>query len=241
MAKKKLGYTWYPKDFASDPDVMLMTAAERGIYRDLIDLAYQTNNCIKYSFDALARYTNGTAIEVKKVLQMKGKEDGDHWKIPSCDKRLKIIKRNSQNGKNNKKETEPVLESELLNKVEVQNEVGVFFRIGLRLYKYSVSKYVLDELSLTISQEIPKENTEALNKILKKFDADNAGATFTNHEHVRNSFKKLAREMMKEFAFKKDNDCPYTEEQLRIADSQKAAGMGTPEWFDKKYMHLLKN
>lgn len=94
----KLGYTWYPKDFASDPDVMLMTASERGIYRDLIDLAYQTNNCIRYSIEALSRYTNGDIKDIKAVLKQKGVNNGDFWTIPSCNKRLKIAERNQKNG-----------------------------------------------------------------------------------------------------------------------------------------------
>lgn len=94
----KLGYTWYPKDFASDPDVMLMSSAERGIYRDLIDLAYMTGNCIKYSYEALARYTNGNIEDVKTVLNMKGECNDGVWKIPSCDKRMNLIEKNKSNG-----------------------------------------------------------------------------------------------------------------------------------------------
>lgn len=95
----KLGYTWYPKDFASDPDVMMMNSAERGIYRDLIDLAYQTNNNITYSFDALAKYTNGDIEDIKKVLNLKGEKTANGWKIPNCDKRISLAERNRENGK----------------------------------------------------------------------------------------------------------------------------------------------
>lgn len=96
----KLGYTWYPRDFASDPDVMLMTSSQRGIYRDLIDLAYQTQNCIKYSLEALSRYTNGDLQDIQEVLTLKGEKINDYWKIPSCDKRISIINRNKENGSN---------------------------------------------------------------------------------------------------------------------------------------------
>jgi hypothetical protein len=118
----KLGYTWYPKDFASDPDVMLMTSAERGIYRDLIDLAYLTDNCIKYSIEALSRYTNGDIQDIKTVLNIKGKKVGDYWKIPSCDKRLTIIKRNYENGKKPKR-SQTLSQTEA--KVQAKNEKTV--------------------------------------------------------------------------------------------------------------------
>lgn len=95
---KKLGYTWYPKDFISDPDVMFMTAAERGVYRDLIDLAYTNDNEIKYSIEMLARYTNSDAETVEKVLAMKGKKTDVGWSIPSCEKRLELAEKNRSNG-----------------------------------------------------------------------------------------------------------------------------------------------
>lgn len=197
MAKKKLGYTWYPKDFASDPDVMLMTAAERGIYRDLIDLAYQTNNCIKYSFDALARYTNGTEVEVKKVLQMKGKEDGDHWRIPSCDKRLKIIKRNSQNGMKNKNSVAPVVAPVLINNTSMSDGSGNFFKIGLDLFKYPVSKYITENMPQFLEIWEVQNKPLKRNEVLALMDKQYVGHDFTNENHIKNSFKLVGKSMLK--------------------------------------------
>ncbi len=93
-----LGYTWYPKDFISDPDVMFMTAAERGVYRDLIDLAYTSDNRITYSIDMLAKYTNSDAETVQKILGLKGLKKEDYWTIPSCDKRIVLANKNRNNG-----------------------------------------------------------------------------------------------------------------------------------------------
>lgn len=142
----KLGYTWYPKDFASDPDVMLMTAAERGIYRDLIDLAYQTNNSIKYSLEALARYTNGNIDDIKSVLNLKGELKNGIWKIPSCDKRLLIIKRNYENGSKPKRsqsisQTEAKIQKTVSQKpkqIEIETNTIVFVRKGHPLFAYPV-------------------------------------------------------------------------------------------------------
>lgn len=94
----KLGYTWYPKDFISDPDVMFMTAAERGVYRDLIDLAYMSDNAIKYSVDLLAKYTHSDVETVQKILDIKGEKIGDIWTIPSCAKRIALAEKNRANG-----------------------------------------------------------------------------------------------------------------------------------------------
>ncbi len=94
----KLGYTWYPKDFISDPDVMFMTSAERGVYRDLIDLAYMSENAIRYNVDMLAKYTNSDVETVQRILDIKGKKKGDIWTIPSCAKRIDLANKNRANG-----------------------------------------------------------------------------------------------------------------------------------------------
>lgn len=94
----KLGYTWYPKDFISDPDVMFMTASERGVYRDLIDLAYMSDNKIRYTVEMLARYTNSDIETVEKILSLKGKKVGEFWTIPSCNKRILLAEKNRKNG-----------------------------------------------------------------------------------------------------------------------------------------------
>lgn len=96
---KKLGYTWYPKDFISDPDVMFMSAAERGVYRDLLDLAYTNENTITYPVEMLARYTNSDTETVLAVLHKKGLEIEAGWTIPSCDKRMELSRLNSERGK----------------------------------------------------------------------------------------------------------------------------------------------
>ena len=95
---ERLGYTFYPKDFISDPDVMMMTSAQRGIYRDLIDLAYMNNNKIKYNLVQLSKYCNATETEISEVLSIKGIKVGDFWTIPSCDKRIAKAQVNRENG-----------------------------------------------------------------------------------------------------------------------------------------------
>jgi hypothetical protein len=94
----KLGYTFYPKDFISDPDVMMMTPAERGIYRDLIDLAYMSDNSIKYSLIQLSKYCNAEIEQIENILKLKGLKVGENWTIPSCNKRIAKAKINKENG-----------------------------------------------------------------------------------------------------------------------------------------------
>lgn len=95
----KLGYTFYPKDFISDPDVMMMSSSDRGIYRDLIDLAYMSGNKIRYNLTQLAKYCNDSEEAVNRILILKGKKVGDWWEIPSCNKRIQKAKISRINGK----------------------------------------------------------------------------------------------------------------------------------------------
>ena len=95
----KLGYTWYPKDFISDPEIMMMCPAQRGVYRDLIDLAYMNDNKIKYSIDQLCKYTGADEQLLQTVLNMKAKKEDGYWVIPSCDQRIKLAQKSRENGK----------------------------------------------------------------------------------------------------------------------------------------------
>jgi uncharacterized protein YdaU (DUF1376 family) len=103
----RLGYTWYPKDFISDPDVMMMSSSQRGVYRDLMDLAYMNDNKIKYNLMQLSKYCNSTEEEISEVLSLKGKKIGDFWTIPSCDKRIAKSQANRENGSKGGRPTKP--------------------------------------------------------------------------------------------------------------------------------------
>jgi uncharacterized phage protein (TIGR02220 family) len=113
----KLGYTFYPKDFISDPDVMMMTPSQRGVYRDLIDLAYMNDNKIKYNLIQLSKYCNATEEEINEVLSLKGEKIDNFWTIPSCNKRIAKSKVNRANGS---KGGRPKKTKE--NPIETQNE-----------------------------------------------------------------------------------------------------------------------
>lgn len=137
----KLGYTWYPKDFISDPDVMFMTAAERGVYRDIIDLAYMNNNNIRYTPEMLAKYTNSDVETVNKILELKGKKIGEFWTIPNCNKRMELSEKNRKNGskggrpktqtkpKNNPNETQSETQNERQRERERERESKIEIEI----------------------------------------------------------------------------------------------------------------
>lgn len=107
-----LGYTFYPKDFISDPVVLMMTPEERGVYRDLIDLAMINDNKISFTLPQLSKYCNAETELIERILELKAEENDGIYSLPSCEKRIAIRDRNRTNGskggrpKRNPKETQ---------------------------------------------------------------------------------------------------------------------------------------
>ena len=114
---KNLSYKWFPQNYISDPRVLMMTCCERGVYRDLIDLAYMENNQIKFTVIELAKYCNAPDEIVDKVLAMKGEHTGEFWRIPSVQSRIDAINKYRENGSKggrpkNQTETKPLTKPE---------------------------------------------------------------------------------------------------------------------------------
>ena len=116
---KKLGYTFFPKDWNADDSVFELTLEQRGAFRELIDHAYLTDNQIKPNPRSWARRWNITTDHLESImadletLGLIEYRDGFIF-VPSCESRLNIIRRNQQNGQSggrpktqNKTETEP--------------------------------------------------------------------------------------------------------------------------------------
>tara|TARA_R110000868_G_scaffold36781_5_gene130244 strand:- start:1982 stop:2632 length:651 start_codon:yes stop_codon:yes gene_type:complete len=62
---------------------------------------------------------------------------------------------------------------------------------------------------------------------------------YANNKNYTSLYLTSVKWLKKEFpAIQRDEKCPYTESQIRGVKAQKAAGMGLPEWFNKKWEHL---
>jgi hypothetical protein len=91
----KLGYTWYPKDWGNSESVFEMTLSERGLYRELIDLAMLNNNETEIKHDVWSRKYAMSVDELKLILDKLValnviKINGAHLFIPSCEPRLNL-------------------------------------------------------------------------------------------------------------------------------------------------------
>jgi len=101
----KLGYTWYPKDWNNSEAVFELTLQQRGLYRELIDLAMLNDNktIIKInvwsrrwavSLDSLKLIL--TKLEELKLIEV---EDNNLF-IPSCEPRLNLVRGGKKGGEN---------------------------------------------------------------------------------------------------------------------------------------------
>lgn len=106
---KKLGYTWYPNNWRASDRVLKLSLSERGLYRELIDMAYINGNKIVYDTEIFAKRFNSTVKEIKKIIQKLNEIidydgeplvvlEGDIITVPSCNERLAITDKNKNNG-----------------------------------------------------------------------------------------------------------------------------------------------
>lgn len=118
MSSKKLGYTWYPKDWRSSRRVFRLTLAERGFYRELIDMAMASDNKTVLETDIWAREFGCSEQEILDFIEKFQKltdENGDPLAkikgviifIPSCENRLNLIRGGKKGGETNKPVVKP--------------------------------------------------------------------------------------------------------------------------------------
>ena len=112
----KLGYTWYPKDWGNSEAVFELNLTERGLYRELIDMAMLNDNktITNYKvwqrkwdieFDELAIMLDHLhclgLLEYK--LQDNNEDLPDILFVPSCEPRLKLVRGGKNGGKKSRK------------------------------------------------------------------------------------------------------------------------------------------
>jgi hypothetical protein len=112
--KNKLGYTWYPKDWGNSEKVFELNLSERGLYRELIDMAMLNDNKTQINYKVWSRKFGCSVEELQNILlRLKELEllqinNDDFVFIPSCEARLNLVRGGSNGGKKSKK-NKPIL------------------------------------------------------------------------------------------------------------------------------------
>jgi hypothetical protein len=108
----KLGYTWYPKDWGNSESVFELDLSERGLYRELIDLAMLNDNKVEVKKDVWQRKFAVSNIDLEaillKLIRLNLIEINDNLLIiPSCESRLQLVRGGREGGKNSKPISKP--------------------------------------------------------------------------------------------------------------------------------------
>ena len=111
----KLGYTWYPKDWGNSEAVFELDLQQRGLYRELIDLAMLNDNKIICNYSVWARKwcidEDDMFIILDKLSSLnlinytinECPKTNDFIFIPSCESRLKLSRAGKKGGEKSKK------------------------------------------------------------------------------------------------------------------------------------------
>lgn len=110
----KLGYTWYPKDWGNSDKVFELGLEQRGLYRELIDIAMLNNNKTVLNESLWIRKFNSNKEEIQRILKDLLDKDlieikGNNLFIPSCEPRLNLSRGGSKGGKKSKPAPKPIL------------------------------------------------------------------------------------------------------------------------------------
>jgi uncharacterized phage protein (TIGR02220 family) len=136
----KLGYTWYPKDWGNSESVFELNLSERGLYRELIDLAMMNDNkteikldvwCRKFAIDLDALKSILGKLSILNLIEI----NGDNLFIPSCESRLNLVRGGSKGGKTSKPTIKPILkpieslcennQKPISNQIEKEKKVNI--------------------------------------------------------------------------------------------------------------------
>lgn len=109
----KLGYTWYPKDWGNSESVFELNLSERGMYRELIDLAMLNDNKTEINKDVWCRKFCVNLEDLNLILSrlviLKLITLNDKLLfIPSCESRLNLVRGGSKGGKTSKPTSKPI-------------------------------------------------------------------------------------------------------------------------------------
>ena len=131
----KLGYTWYQKDWNTSEAVFQLDLSERGLYRELIDLAFLNDNKTKINSRVWTRKFNTSKEELESILDVLQQLELIEVKdnvifIPSCEPRLNMIRGGRNGGLKSRKNkpTEKPINKPTSNQKKVNKKETKYYR-----------------------------------------------------------------------------------------------------------------
>jgi hypothetical protein len=165
----KLGYTWYPKDWGNSESVFELNLSERGLYRELIDLAMMNDNKIEIKLDVWCRKfaidldTLNLILSKLSVLNLI-EINGENLFIPSCESRLNLSRGGSKGGKKSKPTLKPI--SKPFESLEEKKEKPTSKQKKINIKEIEIPTY---DLFLSYAKQQKPKVDESLVKL--KYDS----------------------------------------------------------------------
>lgn len=147
----KLGYTWYPKDWGNSESVFELSLKERGLFRELIDIAMLNDNktiinmpvwCRKWAIKNDDLKSLLGILLIKNLIEVNGKK----LFIKSCESRLNLVRGGSKGGKISKPTQKPIIKptqkpdsNQIEKKLKEKEKENRFFKFW-ELYPKKVNK-----------------------------------------------------------------------------------------------------
>lgn len=212
----KLGYTWYPKDWGNSESVFEMTLSERGLYRELIDLAMLNNNETEIKYDVWSRKYAISIDELKLILEKLVKLNvlkinGTNLFIPSCEPRLnlsrggKASKPNETSLKNLSKPTSKPISKPISEQREREREIEINKPI---IYSDEFNAYLTFAKSTTpklLKMKSPLQQKE-FEKLKLEFGKEAMRLIFLSMENKKDLLKKYDSVYLTALSWLKNNN-----------------------------------
>lgn len=237
----KLGYTWYPKDWGNSENVFELNLTERGLYRELIDLAMLNDNKTEIKLDVWCRKF---AIDLDGLKSILGKlsilnlivVNGENLFIPSCESRLNLVRGGRNGGKVSKPTSKPTskpiesleeniekpipnqIEKKIKEKEKENIDTATPFSFFNSLINLGAEKDLANDWIKVRKTKKATNTKTAFNKFVKQFEASGYSINEILEKCIEKSWSGFDSEWFKKPSITTNNGIGRTNQKLMTYD-----------------------
>lgn len=198
MAKNLPYFQFEPAEYITG-NIQFCSLASQGLFVN-IQCFYWQRECEMNKKDLFRKYEIYKELVNELIEEGIIKFDSEKVVIDFLDIQFKEISlrtgRLSRAGKKGAKISNKRFEVQLPNK-KVEQKPDSFFYINTKMYKVKLSVFAKEELEITINEFMPSMKPITTEQVLDLMDKEYSGYQFNGVNHVRNTFKKIAKDLLK--------------------------------------------